>query len=96
MSFDGINVQHAKLDTGSEDVMRAANAIKTRLDTLEDDLRPLASDWTGSAKEAYHEAKVKWDTAIGEMITLLQQASGNISTSNAEYKAADSRGAGRF
>ncbi len=96
MSFDGIKVEHGKLDQGSADVMAAAKDIQTRLDTLEDELKPLASDWTGAAKEAYREAKATWDKAIADMIVLLQQASSNVDTSNQEYKAADSRGANRF
>ena len=96
MSFDGIKVEHGKLDQGSADVMAAAKDIQTRLDTLEDELKPLASDWTGAAKEAYREAKATWDKAIADMIVLLEQASANVDTSNQEYKAADARGAGRF
>ncbi len=96
MSFDGIKVEHGRLDQGSADVMAAAKEIQTRLDTLEDELKPLASDWTGAAKEAYREAKATWDKAIADMIILLQQASSNVDTSNQEYKAADARGAGRF
>lgn len=96
MSFDGINVQHGALDQGSADVIAAATAIQTRLNTLEDDLKPLASDWTGAAKEAYAEAKATWDRAIADMITLLNQAGKNVDTSNQEYKAADARGASRF
>ncbi|MEO5665721.1 MAG: WXG100 family type VII secretion target [Nocardioides sp.] len=96
MSFDGIKVEHGKLDQGSADVMAAAKDIQSRLDNLEDELKPLASDWTGAAKEAYREAKATWDKAIADMITLLEQASRNVETSNQEYKAADSRGAGRF
>jgi early secretory antigenic target protein ESAT-6 len=96
MSFDGIKVEHGKLDAGSADVMAAAKDIQTRLDTLEDELKPLASDWTGAAKEAYREAKATWDKAIADMIALLEQASLNVDTSNQEYKAADARGAGRF
>jgi early secretory antigenic target protein ESAT-6 len=96
MSFDGIKVEHGKLDAGSADVMAAAKDIQSRLDTLEDELKPLASDWTGAAKEAYREAKATWDKAIADMIALLEQASLNVDTSNQEYKAADARGAGRF
>lgn len=96
MSFDGIKVEHGKLDQGSADVIAAARDIETRLNTLEDELKPLASDWTGAAKEAYHEAKTTWDRAISDMILLLEQAGRNIETSNTEYKNADSRGAGRF
>ena len=96
MSFDGINVQHGKLDQGAADVKAAAKDIQTRLDALEDELKPLATDWTGAAKEAYREAKATWDKAIADMIILLDQAGNNVDTSNQEYKAADSRGAGRF
>ena len=56
--FDGINVQHGKLDAGSQDVMTAAKDIQSRLDQLEGDLKPLASDWTGAAKQAYEQASV--------------------------------------
>ena len=96
MSFDGIKVEHGRLDQGSADVMAAAKDIQTRLDTLEDELKPLAVDWTGAAKEAYREAKATWDKAIADMIALLEQASVNVDSSNQEYKAADARGAGRF
>jgi len=96
MGFDGINVQHGKLDAGSADVMTAARDIESRLNQLEDELKPLASDWTGAAKAAYDDAKAKWDQAISDMIVILQQASQNIATSNEEYKAADARGANRF
>jgi len=96
MSFDGIKVEHGKLDTGAADVIAAAKDIEARLNTLEDELKPLASDWTGAAKEAYREAKATWDKAITDMIVLLNQAGQNVDTSNQEYKAADARGAGRF
>jgi early secretory antigenic target protein ESAT-6 len=96
MSFDGINVQHGRLDQGSADVMVAARDIQTRLNDLEDELRKLSGRWTGAAQGAYEEAKATWDKAIADMIVQLEQASANVDTSNQEYKAADSRGANRF
>lgn len=96
MSFDGIKVQHSKLETGAADVMKAAKDIEARLNTLEDDLNPLRNDWNGSAKQAYADAKIKWDRAMSEMILLLEQASRGVDASNAEYRAADTRGANRF
>lgn len=96
MSYDGIKVQHGKLETGAADVIRAAKDIEARLDVLEQELNPLKSDWHGGAKLAYDDAKKKWDAAMTDMITLLQQAGMGVDTSNAEYRSADNRGAGRF
>ena len=96
MSFDGIKVQHGHLETGAAGVMKAAKDIENRLDQLESDLNPLKADWSGNAKLAYDDAKKKWDAAMIEMTALLEQASRGVDSSNAEYKAADARGAGRF
>ena len=96
MTFDGIKVQHGHLDAGAADVMKAARDIEARLDQLESDLNPLRNDWNGNAKLAYADAKAKWDQAMSEMTLLLQQASQGVDASNAEYKAADARGANRF
>ena len=41
MTFDGIQVQHGKLETGAADVIRAARDIEARLNTLEVELNPL-------------------------------------------------------
>ena len=80
---------------GSADVMKAAKDIEARLDQLENELNPLRR--TGTVREeAYDQAKAKWDQAMQEMTLLLQQASQGVDSSNAEYKAADQRGAGRF
>ncbi|WP_110180639.1 WXG100 family type VII secretion target [Nocardioides solisilvae] len=96
MSFDGIRVDHGALDQAATDLKSTAKKIEARLDDLENQLKPLASDWTGSAKESYRQAKQTWDTAINEMVVLLDQVGMAVQSSNEEYKAADSRGAGRF
>ncbi len=96
MSFDGIKVQHGHLDAGAADVMKAAKDIEARLDQLETELDPLRSGWNGHARTAYDQAKATWDRAMTEMTLLLQQASQGVDSSNAEYRAADARGANRF
>ena len=95
-SFDGIKVQHGNLEQGAADVLKSAKDIEARLDQLEGDLSPLKAGWNGHAKLAYDDAKKKWDAAMTEMTVLLRQASTGVESSNAEYKAADQRGAGRF
>ena len=75
--FDGINVQHGRLDAGSQDVMTAAKDIQTPTRPARGRPQAARLDWTGAAKQAYDEAKAKWDQAIADMIVLLQQASAN-------------------
>lgn len=96
MSFDGITVDHGALDQASADLMNAARKIDSRLNQLEDSLKPLASEWTGAAQQSYHAAKAQWDQAIAEMVLLLGDVSLAVSRSNDEYRAADQRGASRF
>lgn len=96
MSMDGLRVNHAGLDTAAQDLYTAVKEIDDRMNRLESELAPLKSDWTGNAQASYHAAKAKWDTAIQEMRNLLDQTSQTVMQSNAEYKAADQRGAAAF
>ena len=96
MSLDGLRVNHAGLDTAAEDLGRTVKQIDDRLNRLESELAPLRSDWTGNAQQAYVVAKTKWDTAMQEMKTLLADTSAAVVHSNAEYRAADARGAASF
>lgn len=96
MSFDGIRVDHGALGQGAQDLLGAARAIQGRLDQLEGDLRPLAGDWSGQARAAYDVAKARWDQAIADMVLLLQDTSSGVDLANADYQAADRRGAQRF
>lgn len=96
MTLNGLRVNHAGLDTAAEDLSRAVKQIDDRLNRLEQELAPLRSDWSGSAQQAYTVAKSKWDTAMLEMKSLLAETSATVHQSNAEYKAADQRGAASF
>jgi 6 kDa early secretory antigenic target len=96
MSLDGLRVNHAGLDTVADDLGRAVKSIDDRLNRLESELAPLRSDWTGNAQQAYQTAKAKWDGAMQDMKNLLAETSATVTQSNAEYKAADMRGAASF
>jgi WXG100 family type VII secretion target len=63
---------------------------------LEQELNPLRSNWIGDAQQAYTVAKQRWDGAIHEMKDLLRSTSQQVTQSNAEYRAADARGARSF
>lgn len=96
MTLDGLRVNHAGLDTVADDLGQAVKRIDDRLNRLESELAPLRSDWSGSAQQAYTTAKAKWDGAMQEMKGLLQETGSTVVQSNAEYRAADQRGAASF
>jgi early secretory antigenic target protein ESAT-6 len=96
MSLDGLRVNHAGLDTAADDLRRTVNDIDDRLNRLEQELAPLRSDWSGNAQRAYLGAKARWDRSIGEMRDLLDETGRSVLQSNAEYQAADQRGAASF
>jgi 6 kDa early secretory antigenic target len=94
--FDGLHVNHGALDQAAQDLSNAVRGVDARMNQLEDELRPLQSDWNGQAKDQYAISKQRWNTAIYEMLTLLGQTSTSVSQSNADYIAADQRGAQSF
>ncbi|QZY29332.1 WXG100 family type VII secretion target [Nocardioides coralli] len=96
MNIDGLRVNHAGLDQAAQDLYNAVKEIDDRMNRLEGELAPLRSDWSGQAQGAYVAAKAKWDWAIEEMRNLLDDTSRTVHQSNAEYRAADQRGAASF
>jgi len=96
MNLDGIRVNHAALDQAAADMFQTVKDIDDRMNRLESELAPLKSDWHGAAQGAYTTAKAKWDWAIQEMRDLLDESHQTVYQSNAEYMAADKRGAAQF
>ena len=96
MNLDGLRVNHAGLDQAAEDLYNTVKKIDDRMNRLESELKPLQSDWRGNAQQQYHTSKAKWDWAIKEMRDLLDDTSKTVYQSNAEYRAADQRGARAF
>jgi WXG100 family type VII secretion target len=96
VELDGLKVNHTGLDQAADEVLGVVNKIDARMIRLEQELAPLRSSWIGDAQQAYAAAKARWDGAITEMRDLLRSTSEQVSRSNAEYRAADARGARSF
>ena len=71
MGFDGLVVNHGGLNEITDQLYKMVKDIDDRMNRLEGDLAPLQSEWSGNAQTAYITAKQKWDTAIAEMMQLL-------------------------
>lgn len=96
MELDALKVNHAGLDQAADDLLGIVNRIDARMSRLAQELAPLRSSWVGEAQEAYAAAQRRWDGAIGEMRDLLRSTSRQVAVSNADYRAADARGARAF
>ena len=96
MGFDGLVVNHGGLSEITDHLYKMVKDIDDRMNRLEGDLAQLQSDWSGNAQAAYNTAKTKWDTAIAEMMQLLNDTGRTVGDSNVEYHAADMRGANSF
>lgn len=96
MTFDGIRVNHTRVQEASDEMLLKVGEIDDRMNRLESELEPLRSQWIGNAQEQYRVSKAKWDHAISEMRDLLARSAQTVSDSNTEYKNADARGAAQF
>jgi early secretory antigenic target protein ESAT-6 len=94
--FDGLVVNHGGLNEVTDHLYKMVKDIDDRMNNLERDLGPLQSEWSGNAQQAYNTAKTKWDTAIAEMMQLLNDTGVTVGQSNTDYHAADVRGANQF
>ena len=94
--FDGLVVNHGGLNEVGDHLYKMVKDIDNRMNTLESDLAPLQSEWSGNAQTAYIQAKTKWDTAIAEMMQLLNDTGSTVGQSNQDYHSADLRGANSF
>jgi 6 kDa early secretory antigenic target len=91
-----LRIQQSALDGAANDLVTQAKTINSDLDGLEAQLNPLRSEWEGSAKAAYDQAKAEWDQLMREMIQVLEGAANTVRDSAAAYRAADLRGEDRF
>lgn len=96
MSFDGLRVDHSGLEMAADDLQQGVRAIEERLARLSGELAPLRTDWTGQAQQAYQLAQNRWTSAIEDLRLLLAQSSVAVRQANADYAAADRRGAAAF
>lgn len=95
--LDELRVEHAGLDTAAQQMYAKVKQIDARLTQLETDLQStMKGNWIGGSHDAYLVAKASWDWAMQEMKDLLDKSHQTVYQSNAEYMAADNRGADRF
>jgi early secretory antigenic target protein ESAT-6 len=89
-------VDHGGLSQASGDISQAAGKIESKLAEMDQALAPLQSEWDGTAKEAYHDAKRKWTQALTDMKSKLAEIGTAVESSNQDYMDGDKKSAGLF
>lgn len=96
MSGNGYKMQFGAVDAAGTDLVNGANKIGNKLDEMENNLKPLQADWTGSASEAYVQAKAQWNSALTEMRSLLNDIGRQVSQDSADGQANENKNMNRW
>ncbi|MGQ7311224.1 WXG100 family type VII secretion target [Microbacterium arabinogalactanolyticum] len=96
MGGNGYKMQFGAVDAAGADLVGSASNIENKLNDMENALKPLQADWTGSASEAYVQAKAQWNSALTEMKALLHDIGRQVSQDSADGQANENRNVNRW
>lgn len=83
------NVQEVAAEMGA-----IASSINTLVQDLDNSSKQNLAEWTSSARDAYNDAKAKWDAAAQDMSVQAQRAQSSLSEINDNYANAEYQGLG--
>ena len=89
-------VDYGSLSNASSELARASQAISSDLESMDGELKPTQSEWTGEAQTQYLTAKAEWSQSLTDMNQLLAQMGTHVDTSSGNYNTADRQGAASF
>ncbi|GAA5062488.1 WXG100 family type VII secretion target [Thermocatellispora tengchongensis] len=94
--IDRTLVDFGQMDRSAADFARQWQALEGTLQNLEMELDRLLGDWEGDAREAYWQARAKWDAASGRMAAVLQQLGGTIEIGRENFSRAEAANVAMF
>ena len=94
---DGVlRVDFGALRQAGADIDKALAALRTQLDQLERDARPLVATWAGAAREAYGHRQATWQAASEDLQGILLQIKRVVDESVADYAETERAATERF
>lgn len=94
MSNGHMLVTPAAIANGSADTETVAQHIDQLLDDLKAYLAPMVASWSGDASTDYNAEQARWDTAAGELNTILHEIATALGTAEGNYNSAESTNLG--
>ncbi|MEV6645182.1 WXG100 family type VII secretion target [Amycolatopsis sp. NPDC051758] len=92
----GIVVNYATIRAAADDCTQTGGELQQAFDRLQDDLKPLVTTWTGSAKEQYDAAQRKWNEKFEDLKQVLAQIAAALPQIADGYQSTDSAVEGLF
>jgi 6 kDa early secretory antigenic target len=93
---DYTRVMFGAMEQGQGDFQRTYASLQSEIQQLESQLQGSLGEWTGAARQAYHDAQLVWNAAMANMQGVLQQLAAVIGTANENYQQAESVNAARW
>lgn len=94
--MSNLKVNFGALSTAAADIQSGARGLEQTLANMDRSLQPLRANWTGSASDAYDQAKVKWTAALNDMKVLLGQVGQAVDVSGQDYQSAERANVSRW
>lgn len=78
-----IEVNYAQMEAAASQMRTISSRIDTELDTLRSKLQQMT--WGGDDREAYNAHQARWDAAIRDINTLLNEIGGAVGIARENY-----------
>ena len=85
MSGDNIKVGFSSVESIESQLGSTLKKLQTCLSNLDNSLKPIHDSWSGAAKAAYANDKVKWDKAADDMNIVLGQITKAVTDAKESY-----------
>jgi early secretory antigenic target protein ESAT-6 len=81
------------LQSGESDFASIYSNLTSTIETMDSQLRSNLSQWDGEAQQAYYVAKAKWDAAMANMGSVLNNLRGVVGEANVNYTSTEAANA---
>ena len=87
--YGGITYTYGTIETAAGNIDSFISYMNSELADIESKLRPLETEWTSDAQQAYLACKNKWRSNADEIIGVLMQLKSALSAAGSRMQEAD-------
>lgn len=91
-----IYVDYTQVQAAVEDLQTQSQAIASAIETLNQELSELQNTWIGDDRDVYGEVQSKWNAAVENIRTLLNNHSLALTDISDDYRRSEQSGTQRW